>query len=80
MTVTETFLKTRTINILTCSEHFESNEGKWCILTLLETYTSRLIWIRECYFIANFDFLFFSFLEMKCRPGPTGTIGATMMQ
>ena len=28
-------------------------------------------------FIANLDFLFFSFLEMMCRPRPTGPIGVT---
>ena len=27
-------------------------------------------------FIENVDVLFFSFFEMKCRPGPTGPVGA----
>ena len=72
-------------DISTCST-FESNESKWCILTRFETYARRVLGIRECYpippspslFIANLDVLFFSFFEMKCRPGPTGPIGATL--
>jgi len=27
--------------ILTCRENLESNEAKWCILTLCETYARR---------------------------------------
>ena len=29
--------------ILTCRENVESNEAKWCILTLFETYARRLL-------------------------------------
>ena len=73
-------------DISTCRT-FESNESKWCILTRFETYARRVLGIRECYpippspslFIANLDVLFFSFLDMKSRPGPTGPIGATLV-
>ena len=64
---------------------YESSEVKWCILTLFVTYARRLLGIREgitplphpFIVIAKMDFLFFSFFEMKSRPGPTGSIGAT---
>ena len=70
-------------DILTCRENFESNyEAKWCILTPFETYARRLLGdsiVLPTPFmcIENLDVLYFSFFEMKCRPGPTGPIGAT---
>ena len=69
-------------NILTCRDNFESNEAKWCILTPFETYARRLLGDSTVLptlfiFIENFNVLFFSFFQMKCRPGPTGPIGAT---
>jgi len=49
---------------------------------LSETYARRLlgdsiVLPTPFMFIENLDVLFFSFFEMKCRPGPTGPIGAT---
>ena len=66
-------------DILTCREHFESNEAKWCILTLFETYARRLLGdsiVLPTPFISieNLDVFFF---YKKCRPGPAGSIGAT---
>ena len=55
-------------DMLTCRDHFESNEAKWFILTLFETYARRLLADpivipppRPLIFIANLDVLFFSF-------------------
>ena len=75
-------------DISTCRENFGNKEAKWCILTLFETYTWRLIGTALApgstsvtsspfNFYRKFGHFFFSFFEMKCRLSPTGTIGAT---
>ena len=75
-------------DISTCRENFGNKEAKWCILTLFETYTWRLIGTAlapgslvlpppHSIFIANLDIFSSLFFEMKCRLSPTGTIGAT---
>ena len=71
-------------DILTCRENVESNEAKWCSLTRFETYARRLlgdstVLSTTFLFIEHLDVLFFSLFEMKCRPGPTGPIGATLV-
>ena len=63
-------------------EKNESNEAKWCILTLFETNARRvlgdsIVLATPFISIENSGVLFFSFFEMRGRPGPTGPIGAT---
>ena len=53
-------------DMLTCRQHFESTEAKWCILTLFETYARRLlgdsiVLPTPSIFIENLDVLFFTF-------------------
>jgi len=50
---------------LTCREKIESNESKWCILTLFEPYARRLLGFSLVHYFGTSCWKFISVRDLK---------------